>query len=113
MVVIVNGPPDAATVTFAAAVAGPEALVAVSVYVVVAVGLTVVEPLADVAVKVPGVMAIPVAPAVAQLSVLLEPEAMLAGLAVKELIVGFASAGVADASLESPLVPPPFTAATL
>jgi uncharacterized protein with GYD domain len=31
VVVIFNGPPDAATVTFAVAVAGPEALVAVSV----------------------------------------------------------------------------------
>jgi len=39
-------------------------------------------------VNVPGVMAILVAPLVAQLSVLLEPEAILAGLAVKELIVG-------------------------
>jgi hypothetical protein len=56
--------------------------------VVVAVGLTLVEPLADVDVNVPGVMAILVAPVVAQLSVLLEPEAMLVGLAVKEVIVG-------------------------
>jgi hypothetical protein len=56
--------------------------------VVVVVGLTVVEPLADVDVKVPGVMAILVAPFVDQLSVLLEPEAILAGLGVKELIVG-------------------------
>ena len=39
-------------------------------------------------VNVPGVMAILVAPVVVQLSVLLEPEVMLAGLAVKELIVG-------------------------
>jgi hypothetical protein len=56
--------------------------------VVVDVGLTLVEPLADVELNVPGVMAIVVAPVVAQLSVLLEPEGMLAGLAVKELIVG-------------------------
>ena len=55
---------------------------------VVAVGLTLVEPLADVDVNVPGVMAMLVAPLVAQLNVLLEPEVMLAGLAVKELIVG-------------------------
>ena len=55
---------------------------------VVAVGLTLVEPLADVDVNVPGVMAMLVAPVVAQLSVLLEPEVMLVGLAVKELIVG-------------------------
>jgi hypothetical protein len=56
--------------------------------VVVAVGLTLVEPLADVEVNVPGVMARLVAPFAAQLSVLLEPEVMLVGLAVKELIVG-------------------------
>jgi hypothetical protein len=56
--------------------------------VVVTVGLTLVEPLADVDVNVPGVMAILVAPVVAQLSVLLEPEVILAGLAEKESIVG-------------------------
>lgn len=55
---------------------------------VVAVGLTLVEPLADVDVNVPGVMAILVAPVVVQLSVLLEPEVMFVGLAVKESIVG-------------------------
>ena len=55
---------------------------------VVAVGLTLVEPLADVDVNVPGVMARLVAPVVAQLSVLLEPEVILVGLAVKELIIG-------------------------
>jgi hypothetical protein len=47
-----------------------------------------VEPLAAVDVNVPGVMPILVAAVVAQLSVLLEPEVMLVGLAVKELIVG-------------------------
>jgi hypothetical protein len=56
--------------------------------VVVDGGLTLVEPLAEVEVNVPGVMAIVVAPLVAQLSLLLEPETTLAGLAVKELIVG-------------------------
>lgn len=55
---------------------------------VVAVGLTLVEPLADVDVKVPGVMATLVAPVVAQLNVLLEPEVILEGLAAKELIIG-------------------------
>ena len=55
---------------------------------VVAIGFTVVDPLADVEVNVPGVMAMEVAAVVVQLSVLLEPEAMLAGLAVKELMVG-------------------------
>ena len=39
-------------------------------------------------VNVPGVMAILAAPLVDQLSVLLEPELILVGLAVKELIVG-------------------------
>jgi hypothetical protein len=56
--------------------------------VVVAVGLTLLEPLADVEVKEPGEMATLVAPDVVQLSVLVEPELMLVGLAVKELIVG-------------------------
>jgi hypothetical protein len=56
--------------------------------VVVAVGLTLVEPLADAEVKEPGVMPILVAPEVIQLSVLLEPEVMLEGLAMNELIVG-------------------------
>lgn len=60
---------------------------------VVAVGLTLVEPLAAVEVKVPGVMAMLVAPLVAQLSVLLEPDVMLVGLAVKVLMVGLAGAG--------------------
>ena len=54
---------------------------------VVAVGLTLVEPLTDVDVKVPGVMAMLVAPVVAQLNVLLEPEVILEGLAPKELII--------------------------
>jgi hypothetical protein len=48
----------------------------------------VVEPLANVDVNVPGVMAIVVEPVVAQVRVLLEPELMLAGLAVKEVMLG-------------------------
>jgi hypothetical protein len=56
--------------------------------VVVATGLTFVEPLADVDVNVPGVIAILLAPVVAQLSVLVAPEVTLVGLAVNELIVG-------------------------
>jgi hypothetical protein len=56
--------------------------------VVVAVGLTPVEPLAEVEVNEPGVMEMLVAPVVVQLSVLLEPAAMLAGFAMNELIVG-------------------------
>lgn len=54
----------------------------------VAVGLTLVEPVADVDVKVPGVMAMLVAPVTIQLSVLLAPELMLVGSAVKEAMVG-------------------------
>jgi len=56
--------------------------------VVVAVGLMLVEPLVDVDVNVPGVMAIVDAPVAAQLSALLVPEFMLVGFAVKEVIVG-------------------------
>lgn len=59
---------------------------------VVAVGLTLIELLADVDVNVPGVMAMLVAPAVAQLSMLLAPEVMLVGLAANELITGLAAA---------------------
>ena len=54
----------------------------------VAVGFTLVDPLACVEVNVPGVIAIEVAPLVAQLNVLLEPELMLVGFAANELIVG-------------------------
>jgi hypothetical protein len=60
--------------------------------VVVEVGLTLVDPLPEVDVKLPGVMAMLVAPVVDQLSVLLEPEEMLAGFAVKELIDGLLAA---------------------
>jgi len=56
------------------------------------VGLTLVEPVAEVEVNVPGVMARLVAPVVAQLSVLLEPDVMLVGLAVKDVITGFVGA---------------------
>jgi hypothetical protein len=66
---------------------------------VVAVGLTLVEPVADADVNVPGVMAILVAPVTIQLSVLLVPELMLVGFAVKEAIVGaepFTTGGVAE-----------------
>jgi hypothetical protein len=54
----------------------------------VADGLTLVEPVAEMEVKDPGEMAMVVAPDVVQLRVLLDPELMLIGLAVKELIVG-------------------------
>ena len=55
---------------------------------VVAVGFTLVEPVADVDVNVPGEIEMLDAPVVDQLSVLLVPDFMLAGLAVKEVIVG-------------------------
>jgi hypothetical protein len=48
-----------------------------------------VEPLADVDMNVPGAIAMLVAPAAAQISVLLVPEFMLVGSAEKEVIVGF------------------------
>jgi hypothetical protein len=62
--------------------------------VVVAAGLTLVDPLAAEDVNVPGVMAMLVAPVVVQLSVLPEPEEMLVGLAEKEVMEG-APGGVA------------------
>ena len=55
---------------------------------VVAVGLMLVEPLDDVDLNVPGVMAMLVAPDAAQLSVLLVPESILVGSAAKDVIVG-------------------------
>ena len=54
----------------------------------VAAGLTVVEPVAEVEVKVPGAMATEVAPVVDQARVVLAPLAMVPGLAVKEVIAG-------------------------
>lgn len=56
----------------------------------VAVGVTVVEPVAAAEVNVPGVMLTLVAPVVTQLKVLLAPELTLVGVAVKDVIVGFA-----------------------
>ena len=55
---------------------------------VVTVGLMLVEPLADVDVNVPGVMAMLAAPATDQLRVLLVPEFMLGGFAAKDVICG-------------------------
>jgi hypothetical protein len=57
---------------------------------VVADGLTLVEPFADVEVNVPGVTATLVAPVAVQLSVLLAPEFMVVGFAVKTVIAGAA-----------------------
>ena len=53
------------------------------------VGLTLVEPLAELDVNVPGVIAMVVAPLVTQFSVLLAPELIPVGFAVKEVIAGF------------------------
>jgi hypothetical protein len=86
-------PPPEVTVTFAVAVVEPAAFVAVRVYVVVAVGLTPVDPLAVLEVNVPGVIATEVAPLVDQFKSLLDPELMLPGLAENELIVGLLAAG--------------------
>jgi len=61
--------------------------------VVVTVGLTIAEPLAYLDLNLPGVMTTLVAPFVDQLSVLLEPEVIVVGLAAKELIFGRASTG--------------------
>jgi hypothetical protein len=59
---------------------------------VVAVGLTLEEPVADVEVRVPGEIEILIAPVVTQLSVLLSPELMVVGFALKEVIVGLVAA---------------------
>jgi hypothetical protein len=79
------------TVNVSVAVAEPVVFVAVSVYVVVAVGLRTTDPLAEVDANVPGVMATLVAPDVAQLRVVVEPFKIDAGLAENELIVGAAT----------------------
>jgi hypothetical protein len=67
---------------------------------VVAVGFTLVEPLADEEVNDPGVIAMLVAPAVAQLNVLLPPELIVAGFAVNELIVGLLGAFTVTVNFE-------------
>jgi hypothetical protein len=59
--------------------------------VVVVVGLRTTDPLADVDANVPGVTAMPVAPVVAQFTVVVLPAMMDAGLAAKEVIVGAAT----------------------
>jgi hypothetical protein len=58
--------------------------------VVVAAGLTLADPLADMEVNVPGVMAILIAPVLVQLRVLLAPEFMVVGFAAKDVIAGTA-----------------------
>jgi len=68
--------------------------------VVVVVGLTLVEPVADAEVNVPGVIAMLMAPVVDQSNVLLEPEAMLGGVAVNEEIVGLVAALTVTVTLD-------------
>jgi hypothetical protein len=72
--------------------------------VVVVVGLTVVEPLPDAEVKVPGAMATVVALAVVQRSVVLPPLATLVGLAVKEVTAGGVAVVPAPPGVEPQLV---------
>ena len=67
---------------------------------VVALGLTLVEPLADVEVNAPGVIVIVAASLVAQLRVLLAPGLIPVGLAVKELMAGIVP--LFDGELDEP-----------
>lgn len=72
------------------------------------VGLTLVEPLADEVVKLPGVIASVLAPVAAQLRVLLAPEFTLVGFAWNEVIVGLDGGGVVpDFTLAQPDRPKP------
>jgi hypothetical protein len=73
--------------------------------VVVAVGLRTTDPLADVDAKVPGVTAMPVAPVVAQFSVVLVPAMMDIGLAEKVPIVGAATSLVIGSGFVQPASP--------
>jgi hypothetical protein len=70
--------------------------------VVVAVGLTPVEPLADEDTNVPGVIAMLVASVVTQLNVVLAPALIPVGLATKEVIVGADCALFPEDKLEDP-----------
>ena len=93
--------------TVAVDVVVPDALLAASVYVVVDVGLTLAEPLADADVSVPGVTAMLVAPVVTQLSVLAEPEFIPAGFAANDLIAGADPVGGLVTVASGLLVEPP------
>jgi hypothetical protein len=74
------------TVAVVVAVADPKELVAVKVYKVVALGVTVAE--FPVTAPTPGLMIMPGEPVTAQLSVLACPRVTFAGVAVKPLMVG-------------------------
>ena len=94
------------TVTVAIAVAVPTAFAAVSVYVVVADGLKDIEPVAEVEAKLPGVMVMLVAAEVAQLSVVLVPAVILAGLAEKDAMVAAEVCVRALVDVSQPTGPP-------
>jgi hypothetical protein len=91
-------PPVTVTVRFE--VDDPAEFVAVSVYIVVAVGLTFIEPLEDLDVNVPGVTETLVAPVADQLSVVVAPEFTDVGLAAKEVMLGMAP--VPEAGFDPP-----------
>jgi len=94
------------TVTLTSAVTDPVLFVAVSVYVVVAVGLSATEPVPEVEAKFPGAMVTLVAPCVFQLSVVLAPAVINAGLAVNEEMVGAGSCfviGIGEVQPASPI----------
>jgi hypothetical protein len=102
---LIEGRVGCVTVTVRVAVAVPEVFVAVSVYVVVAVGLRTTIPLEEVDANVPGVMAIPVAPVEAQLTVVVEPLMMDVGLAENELMVGAATCLSVGSFAVQPAIP--------
>jgi hypothetical protein len=95
----------AVTVTLTNAITDPVLFVAVSVYVVVAVGLSATEPVPEVEAKFPGAMVTLVAPCVFQLSVVLAPAVINAGLAVNEEIVGAGSCFVIGIGEVQPAIP--------
>ncbi|MGA2571688.1 MAG: hypothetical protein ABSF23_14315 [Terracidiphilus sp.] len=102
---LITGRLGCVTVTATVAVAEPAVLVAVNVYVVAAVGLTVVEPVAEVEEKLPGVIVTPPAPDVAQLKVVLEPGTIEAGFAVKDVMVGAGACVAVETDPEQPVIP--------
>jgi hypothetical protein len=103
---LIVGKLGSVTVTVADAVADPVLFVAVSVYVVVAVGLRATEPVAEVDAKLPGVMVTLVGPDVVQLSVVLAPAVIEAGLAVKDAMVGAGSCLTVGIGAVQPANPP-------
>lgn len=72
---------------------------------VVAIGRTLVEPLPDVEVNVPGVIAMLAAPVEDQLSVALVPEFMFVGLAENEVMVGMSSFALDEVEDPQPASP--------